>query len=63
MVGVVILHWTLVLTVGIGCVVVMMMKGPAYVADTYPLSDSDLPAAAKERYNALNQVFPPSGGG
>lgn len=35
--GVVVLHWTLVLTVAIGCIVVMVMKGPAYVADAYPL--------------------------
>jgi hypothetical protein len=34
--GVLLLHWTLVLTLAIGCVVVMVMKGPAYVADAYP---------------------------
>jgi hypothetical protein len=34
--GLLLLHWTLVLTVAIGCVVVMVMKGPAYVADPYP---------------------------
>ena len=34
--GIVLLHWTLVLTVAIGCVVVLVMKGPAYVADAYP---------------------------
>ena len=34
--GVVVLHWTLVLTVAIGCVVVMIMKGPAFEADPYP---------------------------
>lgn len=34
--GLVILHWTLVLTVAIGCAVVMVMKGPAFVADAYP---------------------------
>ena len=27
--------WTLLLTVAIGCIVVMVMKGPAYVADGY----------------------------
>jgi hypothetical protein len=32
----VLLHWTLVLTVAIGCVIVIVMKGPAYVADGYP---------------------------
>ncbi len=46
MVGVVILHWSLILTLAIGCVIVMVMKGPAYVADAYamdepcPVSDS-----------------------
>jgi hypothetical protein len=34
--GLVLLHWTLVLTLGIGCVIVMLMKGPAFVADAYP---------------------------
>lgn len=35
--------WTAVFTVAIGCVIVMLMKGPAYVADQYPLSDADEP--------------------
>ena len=35
--------WTAVLTVAIGCFVVVVMKGPAYVADAYPLEDSDRP--------------------
>lgn len=34
--GVLFLHVSMVLTVAIGCVVVMVMKGPAYVADAYP---------------------------
>ena len=29
--------WTAVFTIAIGCVVVVVMKGPAYVADEYPL--------------------------
>lgn len=33
-----------VLTVAIGCIVVYVMKGPAYVADAYPLQHSDRPA-------------------
>lgn len=37
MLGLVSLHWTAVLTLAIGCVIVMLMKGPAYVADAYPL--------------------------
>ena len=39
--GVVALHWTLVLTVAIGCIIVMVMKGPAYTADAYPLPQRD----------------------
>ena len=39
--GVVVLHWTLVLTVALGCFIVRVMKGPAYVADAYPLPDDD----------------------
>ena len=39
----VILHWTVVLTVGIACFIVMVMKGPAYVADAYPLPDAERP--------------------
>lgn len=34
--GLLLLHWTLVLTLAIGCAIVMVMKGPAYVADAYP---------------------------
>ena len=35
--------WTAAFTVAIGCLVVMIMKGPAYVADRYPLSDAEQP--------------------
>ena len=35
--------WTAVLTVAIGCVVVIVMKGPAYIADAYPLDDAARP--------------------
>ena len=44
--GAVIFHWTMVLTLGIGCAIVMVMKGPGYVADAYPLSHSDYPLAS-----------------
>jgi hypothetical protein len=37
MFGVVVLHWTLVLTLALVCFIVRVMKGPAYVADAYPL--------------------------
>lgn len=39
--GLVALHWTLVLTVAIGCGIVLLMKGPAYGADAYPLPERD----------------------
>jgi hypothetical protein len=39
MFAVVVLHWTLVLTLAIGCFIVRVMKGPAYVADAYALPD------------------------
>ena len=42
-IGLVILIWTLVLTVTIGCIIVWLMKGPAYVADGYDVSHSDKP--------------------
>lgn len=43
MIGLVIFIWTLVLTVTIGCIVVWLMKGPAYVADGLEVSHSDTP--------------------
>jgi hypothetical protein len=39
MVGLVVLHWTLVLTLAIGCAIVILMKGPAYVADAYVMEE------------------------
>jgi len=35
-----------VVALGIGCVIVMVMKGPGYVADGYPVSHSDRPRDA-----------------
>ena len=43
MIGLAIFIWTAVLTVAIGCVIVWLMKGPAYVADGYDVSHSDKP--------------------
>ena len=42
-IGVVLFHWSAVATVAIGCVLVMLMKGPAYVADGFEVSHSDRP--------------------
>lgn len=39
--------WMTVLTVAIGCFIVVVMKGPAYVADAYPLPDSEHPEDAR----------------
>lgn len=45
--------WTAVFTVAIGCIVVVLMKGPAYVADAYDLVDSDRPAPVrKDKFDA-----------
>ena len=35
--------WTAALTIAVGCCVVAIMKGPAYVADRYDLSDAESP--------------------
>jgi len=43
--GWVLFHWTLVLTVASGCVIVRVVKGPAYVADAYWMNASDAVAA------------------
>lgn len=37
-------YWFVVMTSWIAAFIVMLMKGPAYVADAYPLSDADRPA-------------------
>lgn len=34
-IGIVLLHWSFMLTIGIAAFIVMIMKGPAYVADPY----------------------------
>ncbi len=39
-----VLLWTAVFTVALLCVIVLIAKGPAYVADAYPLIDFDRPA-------------------
>jgi len=41
--GLVAMHWTLLLTVAMGCLIVMVMKGPGFVADAYPPADRDTP--------------------
>jgi len=41
--------WTAVLTIAIGCVVVAIMKGPAYVADAYPVAHASRPHCDLEK--------------
>lgn len=47
-IGLIILHWTVVLTAGIAAFIVMVMKGPAYVADAYPLREAETPERSPE---------------
>ena len=42
-VATIVTFWTALLTVAIACFIVFVMKGPAYVADAYPLNESDRP--------------------
>lgn len=49
LIGVIVLHWTGVFTLAIGCVIVMLMKGPAYVADAYPPADRALSQQGQTR--------------
>lgn len=46
--AVVITAWTAAFTLTIGCVIVMLMKGPAYAADEYPLPDAEQPRRDRE---------------
>lgn len=41
-------------TVTIGCVIVVLMKGPGYVADAYELEDFDHPRSVDKRNKHLN---------
>ena len=43
MIGLVVFIWTAALTLTIGCIIVWLMKGPAYVADGFEVSHSDRP--------------------
>ena len=46
--GVLLFHASMLMVVAFGCVIVMVMKGPAYVADGYPVSHSDQPRQNRE---------------
>lgn len=49
-ISLIVLHWTVVFTVALGAFIVMVMKGPAYVADPYPLEDSEEPDSPRPRH-------------
>lgn len=42
--GVLLLYWNLMVAITWGAIIVMVMKGPTYVADSYPLIDADSPS-------------------
>jgi hypothetical protein len=44
-VGAILLNWMIVMQIALLCVIVLLMKGHAYVADAYALPDSPHPAA------------------
>lgn len=43
LIGAAIFHVTIMVTLAIGCIVVLIMKGPRYSADSYPVEDSEHP--------------------
>lgn len=43
MIGLAVLIWSAAVTVSFGCVIVWLMKGPAYVADGFDVPHSDKP--------------------
>lgn len=46
-VGALTLFWAATLTVAIAAAIVLVMKGPGYVADPYPVPDSEAPATPR----------------
>lgn len=49
LISLMVLHWTVVLTVAIGAFIVLVMKGPAYVADAYPMDEAEHPSPNQTR--------------
>lgn len=43
-IGLLVCYCNLMLVIAIGAVIVKLMKGPVFVADSYPLPDADEPA-------------------
>ncbi|MFN0164155.1 MAG: hypothetical protein ACKVQQ_23205 [Burkholderiales bacterium] len=59
-IALVFLHWNLVLILAIGAFIVMVMKGPAFVADAYTLEEADqpVPNTPPEKRRALVPPVP-----
>ena len=57
--GAILFHWSMVVTVAFGCVVVMIMKGPGYVADGLWVSHSDRPRDGMESVEEAASRRPP----
>lgn len=53
-IALVILHWTVVLTLAIGAGIVWLMKGPAYVADGYALDEAENPPDFRVHRSRIN---------
>lgn len=48
-IGLMLFHWMSILMLGLGCVIVVVMKGHAYVMDAYPLPDREFPQRPNSR--------------
>ncbi len=45
LIGMAIFHVTMVITIALGCLIVMIMKGPHYTSDSYPVQDAERPSS------------------
>lgn len=52
-ISLIVFYCAAIFTIGCGALIVMIMKGPAYVADAYPLIDFDKPDANRGRGNNM----------
>lgn len=57
-IGLVFTAWTAAITIAIGCYVVVVMKGPHYQADSYPVEHSSRPDAAEFPSHGESQNAP-----
>ena len=59
--GAILFHWSMVVTMAFGCVIVMIMKGPGYVADGLWVSHTDRPNEHMESAEEAASRRPPTG--